>query len=155
MSIINTTTLDTAETTTANFATISYANIIQGDAYALASLRKACEQDGFWYLDLREMNGEPMRAVQDVPCAFKAVDEFFELESEEKTKYDVDVIGPWKLNGCVFTYLYLCRVITVTLLTLRCSYTPFGRNIGLAGDGKKHGVEGYTVRCIMRSPRLG
>ncbi|KAG9241025.1 putative gibberellin 2-beta-dioxygenase 7 [Calycina marina] len=51
------------------------------------------------------------------------VEEFFDLENAEKMKYDVDEIGPWKLNG----------------------YTPFGRNKGLVGDGKKHGVEGYTV----------
>ncbi|KAF4343716.1 Clavaminate synthase [Fusarium beomiforme] len=37
-------------------------------------------------------------------------------------KHDVDAIGPWKLNG----------------------YTPFRRNEGLAGDGKKYGMEGYT-----------
>lgn len=100
-----TTALTIPKTTTADFATISYAKIAQGDANELASLRKACEQDGFWYLDLYRGNGEPMPAVQDVPSVFKVVHDFFDLESEEKIKYDVDVIGPWKLNGYVSTYL--------------------------------------------------
>lgn len=29
---------------------------------------------------------------------------------------------------------------------VRNRYTPFGRNSGLAGGDKKHGVEAYTVR---------
>ncbi|KAH6640022.1 putative gibberellin 2-beta-dioxygenase 7, partial [Truncatella angustata] len=45
------------------------------------------------------------------------------LDEEEKIGYDIDTIAPWKLHG----------------------YTPFGRNTGLAGGDKKHGVEAYTV----------
>ncbi|KAL9122935.1 MAG: hypothetical protein Q9187_000511 [Circinaria calcarea] len=114
-----TTTAKTGTTTiksTFEFPTISLTKIIKRDRDELAILLKACEQVGFWYLDLRGVDEEPTLAVQDVPTLFKAVEEFFELESDEKMKYDVDAIGPCKLNG----------------------------NAGLAGDGKKYGVEGYT-----------
>lgn len=152
MSISTTMDLTPIKTTTVDFTTISYAKIVQGDADELTSLRKACEQEGFWYLDLRGENREPIQAVKDVPVVLKVLDEFFQLEREEKMKYDVDEIGPWKLNGYVPIHLPVLTAITVSLLTLRCSYTPFGRNAGLAGDGEKHGVEGYTVRhTVYRS----
>ena len=97
-----TTTAKTGTTTiksTFEFPAISLTKIIKRDRDELAILLKACEQVGFWYLDLRGVDKEPTLAVQDVPAVFKAVEEFFELESDEKMKYDVDAIGPWKLNG--------------------------------------------------------
>lgn len=80
---------------------ISYSKIVQGDADELDTLRKACEEHGFWYLDLNSQNGDPISVVQNVPSVFKIVEEFFDLEDAEKTRYDVDEIGPWKLNGYV------------------------------------------------------
>ncbi|KLP21074.1 naringenin,2-oxoglutarate 3-dioxygenase [Fusarium fujikuroi] len=106
----------------ADFTTISYPRIKQGNANELSALRRACEKDGFLYLDLQSANEEPTPVTQEIPLVYKAVNNFFQLDEDTKMKYDVDTIGPWKLNG----------------------YTPFGRNAGLAGDGKKHGVEGYT-----------
>ncbi|KAF5982430.1 Clavaminate synthase [Fusarium coicis] len=106
----------------ADFTTISYTRIKQGNARELHALRRACEKDGFLYLDLQNADGEAIPVIKEVPLVYKAVNNFFQLDEDEKMKYDVDTIGPWKLNG----------------------YTPFGRNAGLAGDGKKHGVEGYT-----------
>ncbi|KAH9904938.1 putative 2OG-Fe(II) oxygenase family oxidoreductase [Xylariomycetidae sp. FL2044] len=105
-----------------HFSTISYEKLVSGDAEELAAVYQASERDGFWYLDLQGQKGEPNPVVADVQTAFKIVAEFFALADEEKINYDIDQIGPWKLNG----------------------YTPFGRNAGLVGDGKKHGVEGYT-----------
>lgn len=100
--LTTTTTAQTiTKTTTVDFAIISYAKLAQGDADELASLRKVCEQDGFFYLDLRIETRESISAVCDVPSVFKIVNEFFELKNEEKLSYDVDEIGPWKLNGCV------------------------------------------------------
>ncbi|KAF5637297.1 Clavaminate synthase [Fusarium tjaetaba] len=106
----------------ADFTTISYTRIKQGNANELAALLRACEKDGFLYLDLRNTDAEAIPVIKEVPLLYKGVNNFFQLDEDEKMKYDVDTIGPWKLNG----------------------YTPFGRNAGLAGDGKKHGVEGYT-----------
>ncbi|KAF5538577.1 Clavaminate synthase [Fusarium napiforme] len=106
----------------ADFTTISYTRIKQGNASELSALRRACEKDGFLYLDLQNADGEAIPVIKEVPLVYKGVNNFFQLDEDEKIKYDVDTIGPWKLNG----------------------YTPFGRNAGLAGDGKKHGVEGYT-----------
>ncbi|KAF4502785.1 Clavaminate synthase [Fusarium agapanthi] len=100
----------------ADFTTISYTRIKQGNANELSALRRTCEKDGFLYLELQSANGELMPATQEVPLVYKAVNKFFQLDEDEKMKYDVDKIGSWKLNG----------------------------NTGLAGNGKKHGVEGYT-----------
>ncbi|KAM0349695.1 hypothetical protein ACHAPU_003524 [Fusarium lateritium] len=120
--ITSTTTKVPSRLASADFTTVSYIKIKQRDINELAALKRACEKDGFLYLDLHGTDGDPMSVTHDVPLVYKAVHNFFQLDNEEKMKHDVDTIGPWKLNG----------------------YTPFGRNAGLAGDGKKHGVEGYT-----------
>ncbi|OAP62554.1 hypothetical protein AYL99_01781 [Fonsecaea erecta] len=118
----------------ADFATISYAKLRNADADELVALRKACEQDGFWYLDLRDENEVSGVVVQDVHEVYKIAGDFFALDDDEKMAYDIDLINAWKLNG----------------------YTPFGRNAGLRGDNKKFGVEAYSLpRDNMCNPIPG
>jgi isopenicillin N synthase-like dioxygenase len=89
----------------ADFTTISYTRIKQGNARELSALRRACEKDGFLYLDLQNADGEAIPVIKEVPLVYKAVKNFFQLDEDEKMKYDVDAIGPWKLNGCVHPQL--------------------------------------------------
>ncbi|KAI1148899.1 putative 2OG-Fe(II) oxygenase family oxidoreductase [Nemania diffusa] len=117
---------------TPEYSVISYSKILENDTDEVASLRKACERDGFFYLDLRRETQQPHRVEEKVPQVFKIVNEFFKVDEEEKMQYDVDTIAPWKLHG----------------------YTPFGRNSGLAGGDRKHGVEAYTVPRDGISPAV-
>ena len=81
------------------YSVISYAKLLEGEADEVASLRKACEREGFFYLDLRQNVKQPHPVEQDVLSVFKAVNEFFKLDDEEKIQYDIDTIAPWKLHG--------------------------------------------------------
>lgn len=84
-----------------DFATISHAKLVKRDAKELNAMRKACEQDGFWYLDLRAENGAPPLLEQEASTVYQLAEDFFNLADDEKIKFDVDKIGPWKLNGYV------------------------------------------------------
>ncbi|EPE28436.1 Clavaminate synthase-like protein [Glarea lozoyensis ATCC 20868] len=109
--------------TTPEYLTIAYEKLLHNDLNELATLRKACERDGFFYIDLRDANKQLHPVENEVPLVFKAVNEFFKMDEKEKNNYDIDTIAPWKLHG----------------------HTPAGRNSGLAGAGEKHGVEAYTL----------
>ncbi|KAI0391238.1 putative 2OG-Fe(II) oxygenase family oxidoreductase [Xylariaceae sp. FL0594] len=122
---------------TPEYSVISYAKLLSKSPSEIAALRTACERDGFFYLNLRGSQGDAgedkEHTVEDkVPRVFKIVNEFFKLDDEEKMSYDIDTIAPWKLHG----------------------YTPFGRNSGLAGGDKKHGVEAYTLPRDGLSPSV-
>jgi len=86
---------------TPEYSVISYSKLLSKDSDEIASLRTACERDGFFYLDLRGSQGEDKKheVEEKVPRVFKVVNEFFKLDDEEKMKYDIDTIAPWKLHG--------------------------------------------------------
>lgn len=106
-------TTGVASPESADFTTISYTKIKQGNANELSALRRACEKDGFLYLDLQSANEEPISVIQEVPLVYKAVNKFFQLDEDTKMKYDVDTIGLWKLNGCV--HHQLCGIVAFVL----------------------------------------
>lgn len=88
-------------TASADYPTISYVKLLAGDANESLAIHQACQRDGFCYLDLSTPGHEPNPITQGVQSAFKIAKEFFDLEDEEKLKFDIDAIGPWKLNGYV------------------------------------------------------
>lgn len=98
------------------YSVISYAKLLKGETDEVASLRKACEREGFFYLDLRQDVKQPHPVEQDVPSVFKAVNEFFKLDDEEKIQYDIDTIAPWKLHGYVISPMSGDSVLSVLIL---------------------------------------
>jgi isopenicillin N synthase-like dioxygenase len=80
-----------------HFATISFAKVVQGDAHELATLHAAACRNGFFYLDLHETGTSSV--LQDVQATYSSVGKFFALDSEDKIQFDIDEIGPYKLNG--------------------------------------------------------
>lgn len=87
--------------TTPEYLTIAYEKLLHNDLNELATLRKACERDGFFYIDLRDANKQLHPVENEVPLVFRAVNEFFKMDEKEKNKYDIDTIAPWKLHGYV------------------------------------------------------
>jgi isopenicillin N synthase-like dioxygenase len=90
---------------TADLSTVSYDRLAKGDADELLALRRAFSQDGFAYLDLREHDGSPGSVLGGIDTVFAAGAEFFSTSLDEKMKYDVDAIGPYKLHGYVAWYM--------------------------------------------------
>ena len=93
------TTAGTSLPNCADYATISYAKLLLRDAQELNALRVAAERDGFWHLDLSGQDNEPADITREVRSVFNAVHGFFALADHEKVEFDIDRIGPWKLNG--------------------------------------------------------
>lgn len=87
---------------TPDFLTVDYQRLVEVDAAHLKLLRTACERDGFFYLDLSQQD----TLLGDVQKAMGIAQRFFELDEEKKLEYDIDLIGPWKLSGCVCTKLF-------------------------------------------------
>ncbi|KAK4235857.1 Clavaminate synthase [Achaetomium macrosporum] len=110
------------ETLTATLSTVAYGGLVQGHADELATLRRAFSEDGFVYLDLGEQEGDPGSVFHGIEAVFTSGAEFFSTSLDEKMRYDVDAIGPYKLHG----------------------YKPAERNGGIA-ENKKDGVEAYVL----------
>lgn len=85
-----------------------------------AKLLRACRNEGFFYLDMRDLQDGFVQAVEDIYALER---ELFELPEETLRQYDIDKLSKGKLNG----------------------YKPLGRNRGGLSDGKD-GFESYAVK---------
>jgi isopenicillin N synthase-like dioxygenase len=84
---------------TASLCIISYARLAKQDAEEVEALRQAFSRDGFAYLDLHEPDGSPGSVIHGVDSMFSMGADFFSTSLGEKMQYDIDAIGPYKLNG--------------------------------------------------------
>jgi hypothetical protein len=79
----------------AELQTISLQSLKRGDTLEEARLFQACREDGFFYLDLHNVNGL-LDSVQEI---YRLDEDIHALPDEEKLLYDVDKLSKMKLNG--------------------------------------------------------
>ena len=81
----------------AQLQTIDAGRLHEGDATEAAKLFKASKEAGVFYLNLRDHRF--MEMIDTVDEVFALSNELFNLNEEEKMRYDIDKIGHLKLNG--------------------------------------------------------
>jgi isopenicillin N synthase-like dioxygenase len=81
---------------TAPLLRISLSKLLASDAYEQERCWQACQELGFFYLDLRSDNGEAL--LEDVDHLFHLMETFYDLPVSEKVKYD------FKSKGSYFGY---------------------------------------------------
>ncbi|GME42125.1 hypothetical protein MMC12_006235 [Neofusicoccum parvum] len=107
----------------ANIKEISLELLKNGDEAEAAKLFHACNEDGVFYLNLRNFDGTDGHLLRTSSDIYQLSKELFDLAEDEKMKYDIDLFGgDMKLNG----------------------YKPIGRNLG-GIRGKKDGFESYAI----------
>lgn len=77
--------------------TISLSNLIDDDPVSVESLYQAGISNGFFYLDCRGSYGTDL--LRQVEYLYEAAEQVFDLEFSEKMQFDLDVIGPAKIDG--------------------------------------------------------
>lgn len=78
--------------------TIRLGALQRGDSEEKDKLFAAAKEDGIFYLDISEDEGE-YKLVNLIWEIYGLSRSLFNLELEEKMQYDVDKIGSLKLNG--------------------------------------------------------
>ena len=79
--------------------TVSFSSLLNGNESAASELLQAAVQDGFFYLDLHHAETQPL--LDAVENLYKLNDNLFSLDQQSLMKYDLDVIGPSKIDGSV------------------------------------------------------
>jgi hypothetical protein len=77
--------------------TISLSNLIDDDPVSVEFLYQAGISNGFFYLDCRGSHGTDL--LRQVEYLYEAAEQVFDLEFSEKMQFDLDVIGPAKIDG--------------------------------------------------------
>ncbi len=72
---------------TAPLLRLSLKNLLAEDEDEIQKLSKACEEIGFFYLDIRDA-GETTNILEDANKLFEIGADLFELPLQEKQKYD-------------------------------------------------------------------
>jgi len=80
----------------ADLVVVTLSELINDNQSAKEVLKKAVREDGFFYLSLQ---GYSNPVLEDVDACYQLAKDVFDLPLEEKMKYDIDNIGPHKLNG--------------------------------------------------------
>lgn len=81
----------------AQLRTIKIRNLQDGSKSEIRELLDAAINDGFFYLDLTEPGEEPfLNHVDDMFSMSKGI---FDLDEGVKMHFDVDLLGPLKVNG--------------------------------------------------------
>ncbi len=122
----------------AQLLTIDIGRLVEGDKQEAAKLFLAAKEDGIFYLNLQDRRFVDMIGIVDEIFALSR--ELFDLSEEDKMQYDVDKLGPLKLNG--YFVIIGSKYTAVLMLALR--YKPVGRNLG----GKKFHINTFRVRII-------
>lgn len=81
----------------ASLKELSFLALLNGESSAIADLHDAGVKDGFFYLDLR--NPQTQIILDEVEKLYDVAENIFHLPLEHKLKYDVDKIGPAKIDG--------------------------------------------------------
>ena len=91
--------------------TISFSALLHGESDAIADLYSAGVEGGFFYLDVRSLEIEMI--LDEVNKLYGVAEDFFQLPLEEKMTFDLDKIGPHKIDG--FDYPYLNALTTLLI----------------------------------------
>ncbi|MCJ1319190.1 hypothetical protein MMC15_004523 [Xylographa vitiligo] len=110
---------------------VNYKRLAANDINEAEKLFRACQTDGFFYLDLYDPDDQiVLNSVDDVYALARSL---FTLDDAEKLIYDVDKLGEMKLNGYI--------ILTAPILLVN---SPRGRNIG-GLNSKRDGFESYAI----------
>lgn len=82
----------------AQLEVINFNRLQAGDEVESAKLFKACTGQGFFYLDLQDVDPVVLQAIEQV---YQLDEDLYNLPDEEKLRFDVDKLSPLKLNGSV------------------------------------------------------
>jgi hypothetical protein len=85
----------------ASLKVITFSSLLNSETRAIADLHKAGVENGFFYLDLR--NPQTQTLLDEVERLYGVAESIFRLPLEEKLKYDLDQIGPAKIDGSEFS----------------------------------------------------
>lgn len=75
---------------------IHFNRLQAGDEAESAKLFKACTGQGFFYLDLQDVDPAILESIEQV---YQLDEDLYNLPDEEKLRFDVDKLSPLKLNG--------------------------------------------------------
>ena len=75
---------------------IHFNRLQAGDEAESAKLFKACTGQGFFYLDLQDVEPAVLEAIEQI---YQLDEDLYNLPDEEKLRFDVDKLSPLKLNG--------------------------------------------------------
>jgi hypothetical protein len=122
--LISTTCIRQMSSSSAKLRTIQISSLLNHDEVAIKTLLNAGVEDGFFYLDLR---ASKTQCLLDASAELTELAvRLFDFPKETLAKFDLDVIGPSKIDG----------------------YKPAGRNTGVAA-GKQDGFEIHLVRDLQ------
>lgn len=82
----------------AQLRTVHLSKLLDGDAAESRNLLNACKTDGFFYLNIQNIDDN---LLQVVDAMFQLDRELYDVPDEEKMAYDVDKLSELKLNGYV------------------------------------------------------
>jgi isopenicillin N synthase-like dioxygenase len=80
----------------AQLRTVQLSDLLQGDDAEAQKLFEACKMDGFFYLNIKNIDEHVLEVIDGM---FELDKELYDLPDEEKMLYDVDKISDFKLNG--------------------------------------------------------
>jgi isopenicillin N synthase-like dioxygenase len=81
----------------ADLPIIDLSKLLEGDLVTKSRLLAACQEVGFFYLDLQSPSGgATLRQVEDL---FDTAQKIFDLPVEEKSKYVTENYGGSKIHG--------------------------------------------------------
>lgn len=79
---------------TAPLLRLSFKDLVNGDVNESDKLFKVCKELGFFYLDLRGIE-EGESILKDADALFQVSEQFFNLDVDEKLKYDFSAKGTY------------------------------------------------------------
>jgi isopenicillin N synthase-like dioxygenase len=87
--------------------TVHLSKLLDGDAAESNILLNACRSDGFFYLNIDNIDDDVFPVVDSM---FQLDRELYDLPDEEKMAYDVDKLSELKLNGYVNSLIMILRL---------------------------------------------
>ena len=94
---------------------VNYKRLAANDINEAEKLFRACQTDGFFYLDLYDPDDQiVLNSVDDVYALARSL---FTLDDAEKLIYDVDKLGEMKLNGYIILTAPILLVNSVVSLS--------------------------------------
>ena len=81
----------------AELLTVDVSRLQEGDEAEAAKVFQASKENGAFYLDFSGPKG--VKITEAVADVFALSKELFHLSTQEKMKYDIDLLGKLKLNG--------------------------------------------------------
>lgn len=92
----------------AKLTTVHLSKLLKGDAAESKMLLNACKLDGFFYLNIQNLEYDLLPVLDFM---FQLDKELYDLPDEDKMAYDVDKLSDLKLNGYADNFSGLLRLL--------------------------------------------